>query len=76
MKEDIKRIMAAVFQVDMGSIFDDISYGNNEKWDSIHHLNLIVELESHYGVLFEPEEIQKMINIDSILSCIEQKKIR
>jgi acyl carrier protein len=75
MKEDIKRIMAAVFQADKGSISDDISYGNHEKWDSIHHLNLIVELESYFGVFFEPEEIQRMINIDNIITCIEQKKM-
>lgn len=76
MKENIIKIMAAVFQVDRGSISDDISYGNHEKWDSIHHLNLIVELESYFGVFFEPEEIQRMIDIDNIITCIEQKKMR
>jgi acyl carrier protein len=74
MKEDVKRIMAVVFSIDEGSISDDIAYGNHEKWDSIHHLNLIVELESFFGVFFEPEEIQKMINLDNIVHYVGQKK--
>jgi acyl carrier protein len=75
MKENVKKIMADVFSIDKGSIPDDISYGNHEKWDSVHHLNLIVELESHFGVIFEPEEIQAMTNIDNIVFCILQKKM-
>ena len=75
MKEDVKRIMAAVFLIDKGSVSDEIAYGTHEMWDSIHHLNLIVELELYYGVVFEPEEIQKMTNIDSIVDCIVQKKM-
>ena len=74
MREDIKKIMAVVFSVEQGSIPEDVAYGIHEKWDSIHHLNLIVELESYFGVLFEPEEIQTMTNIDRIVDCLILKK--
>jgi acyl carrier protein len=74
MKDEVKRIMADVFEVEKGSISDLIAYGNHEKWDSIHHLNLIVELESHFGMFFEPEEIQLMTNIDRIVYYIVKKK--
>jgi acyl carrier protein len=74
MRDDIKKLMASVFSVGVESIEDDIAYATHEKWDSIHHLNLIVEIESSYGVIFEPEDIQKMTNIDSIIDCIAQKK--
>ena len=74
MRDEIKRIMARVFLVEESSIHDNIAYGEYEKWDSIHHLNLIVELESYYKVLFEPEDIQVMLNIDRIVECINQKK--
>jgi acyl carrier protein len=74
MKDDIKTIMAAVFSIDKELIDDRIAYGTNDKWDSIRHLNLMVELESHYDVIFEPEDIQIMTNLDSIIDCINQKK--
>jgi len=74
MKDDIKALMAVVFSIEKDLIDDRFAYGTNEKWDSIHHLNLIVELEAHYGVIFEPEDIQIMTNIDKIIDCINQKK--
>ena len=74
MRKEIKRIMAKVFSINEGSIEDNIAYGEHEKWDSIHHLNLIVELERYYNVLFEPEDIQVMLNIDRIIDYIIQKK--
>ncbi len=74
MREEIKKIMAVVFSVEQASIPEDVAYGIHEKWDSIHHLNLIVELESYFGVLFEPEEIQTMTNIDRIVYCLTLKK--
>lgn len=74
MRDDIKKIMALVFSIDVRTIDEEIAYGTHEKWDSIHHLNLIVELESYYDVLFEPEDIQIMTNIDMIADCIAQKK--
>lgn len=74
MRDEIKKIMANVFSVDIESIEDNITYGSHEKWDSIHHLNLIVELESSYNVLFEPEDIQKMTDIDRITDCIVKTK--
>jgi acyl carrier protein len=74
MRDEIKKLMANIFSVDINSIEDNIAYGSHEKWDSIHHLNLIVELESTYNVLFEPEDIQKMTDIDRIIDCIVIKK--
>jgi len=74
MRDEIKMIMARVFSVKQESITDDIAYGINENWDSIHHLNLIVELESFYHIIFEPEEIQSMITLDKIIDCIKSKQ--
>ena len=37
-----------------------LSQQNCDKWDSLRHLNLIVELESEFGVEFDPEEISGM----------------
>ena len=34
-----------------------LSQQNCDKWDSLRHLNLIVELESEFGVAFDQEEI-------------------
>ena len=58
MEDKILKIMKSVFQTD--DIDKTSSQQNSEKWDSMNHLNLVVELEMEFGVSFEPEEIAKM----------------
>ena len=44
-----------------------LSQQNCDKWDSLRHLNLIVELESEFGVEFDPEEISGMKCFEDII---------
>ena len=71
MKERIKEIMKNVFCLD--AISDGISQQNCEQWDSMNHLNLIVELEEEFDVSFEPEEIACMKDIDTINAILKTK---
>ena len=73
MKDEIIEILAKVFKTDKDNISDDISQSDFEKWDSLQHLNLMVELEKKYNTTFEPEEIVEMINIDKIINILQKK---
>lgn len=64
----ILEIMERVFQTSGLDI--TVSQKNCEKWDSLHHLNLIVELEDEFDTEFEPEEIAEMKDFDSVRSYI------
>ncbi|MDD2299263.1 MAG: acyl carrier protein [Fermentimonas sp.] len=66
MKNKIKDIMARVFKMDASSITDDVQQQDIEAWDSLAHLNLILELESEFDVSFEPEEIGIMTSMTAI----------
>ena len=66
MKNRIKKVMASVFLEEENKISDDISQINFEKWESLQHLMLIVELESEFGVSFEPEDMLKMTSLEMI----------
>ena len=50
-----------------------ISQVNCANWDSMRHLNLIVELESEFDVEFEPEEIAEMKDYYHIKHILEEK---
>ena len=50
------------------------SQSNCEEWDSMNQLNLVVELESAFGISLEPEEIAKMIDCEHIKKIILSKK--
>jgi len=73
MKNKIKEVLAKVFMVNISEIPDNISQINFEKWDSMQHLMLIVELENSFDIYFEPEEIIIMTNIDAIEELVLKK---
>lgn len=72
MDEKILAVMSRVFQVD--GLTTDCSQQNCEKWDSLHHLNLIVELEEAFDLEFEPEEIAEMKSFAAVKKMIEEKR--
>ena len=53
---------------------ETVSQNNCEEWDSLHHLQLIVALESEFDVILEPEEISEMQDFETVLTIISQKK--
>ncbi|MDE6469242.1 MAG: acyl carrier protein [Muribaculaceae bacterium] len=71
MEQKIIDIMQRVFKVD--NVTTETSQANCEKWDSLHHLNLIVELEDAFDVEFEPEEIAEMKSFEAVKRALEQK---
>ena len=51
---------------------EDISQLNCPVWDSLNHLNLIIEIEEEFDVSFEPEEIAIMksfVIIENLLTA-------
>lgn len=72
MDEKILNIMKEVFEVD--NIDETCSQDNCDKWDSLHHLTLISELEDAFGIEFEPEEIVEMKSFNKVKTFINLKK--
>lgn len=68
MDDRILEVMRRVLETP--GLTDDASQANCEKWDSLHHLNLIVELEEEFDTEFEPEEIAEMKSFDAVKSAI------
>ena len=46
---------------------------NTENWDSLHQLNLVVELEDAFNVSLEPEEIAEMTSVANIMKVLSTK---
>jgi acyl carrier protein len=42
-----------------------------EKWDSVGHLVLVLELEKEYGLRFKPEQMEKMRSVASVVDVLE-----
>ena len=71
-KDQIKKMMIDVFEIELSLVTDEISQANTGQWDSLSHLNLIVEIEEEFDISFTPEQIGSMISLDLIME--EMKK--
>lgn len=73
MREKIKQIMSAVFDVPVEDIRENSSPDTIEKWDSLNHLNLVVSLEEEFSIRFSDEEILEMLDFQLIDLIIHEK---
>lgn len=69
MKDEVKDVFKRVLNIT--DVPDNLSQQNCENWNSLRHLNLIVELEDAFDVSFEPEDIAEMKDLDAVLKKIE-----
>ena len=71
METKILDILKKIFELEFVS--KDISQANCDKWDSMSHLNLVIELESNFDIYLEPEEIAKMKSYAEIVRVVSTK---
>ena len=72
MNDRLNEIFIEVFE--LNPIPENFKKNENDKWDSLKHLTLVVEIESSFGISFTPEEISKIESYSSALECIKEKK--
>ena len=44
-----------------------------DKWDSLHHVMLITEIEKEFDVSFEFSEMQEIYSVEDIIQLIQKK---
>ena len=71
---EIKEIMSKVLEIDISTISNTASQKDISKWDSLQHLNLIVEIEDKYDISIDPEDISVMITIEKIVEVVNKYK--
>lgn len=72
MQERISAVMAQIFNIDAGSISEQSSPEDIERWDSLRHMQLILALEDEFGVTFADEDIPEMLSPRAIKDRVEQ----
>jgi acyl carrier protein len=70
--EQLQEIFRNAFSSNV-SINSETSKENLPEWDSINHLNLIVELEDQLNFQFTPEEIESIKSVNILLDLIQKK---
>lgn len=52
-----------------------LAMGSFAAWDSMGHFNLMLLIEQHYGVRFEPEELSECRSLAQIRAALQAKGV-
>ena len=71
---EIRGIMSKVFEIDLSEISNNANQKDIMKWDSLQHLNLIVEIEDKFDISIDPEDISVMVTVEKIIEIVIKYK--
>ena len=74
MKEEIVKIIADILEVDVCDIEMDTAVGDLPEWDSMHHLQIIAELEKVYNIKFTASDLAELEDVSDLISLVEEMK--
>ncbi len=69
------KLVADVLHVDASAVNDDTSTKTLTAWNSLHHIELVIALESHYRIRLGPAEIVSLQSIRQIREMLARRGI-
>ena len=66
-------ILSQVFGVSADSIKDESSPDTVASWDSMSHINMVLALESEFGISLTPEDAMEMLSVKLIRMILAEK---
>ena len=67
--------MATVLQIPPTTVTDDLAMKDVETWDSLKHMELIVSLETTFGLELSFDEIVAMQTVSEIKRVLKQRGV-
>ena len=71
--DQVRQIVADIFDVPIEDVTADSSSQSIESWDSLAHLNLVLSLEHAFGLRFTPDEIAELISVSAIVERVQRE---
>ena len=75
-KERLREVFARALDLPAGTDCDGMEYQNEPRWDSVAHLNLIVELERVFDIVVSNDDVLKMTSFARILETLQRSETR
>ncbi|MBR0148214.1 MAG: acyl carrier protein [Lachnospiraceae bacterium] len=70
--EDVTEIFRDVFDDDELVIGDETNSADIEDWDSLEHIELVINMEKHFGLKFNIKEVNKLQNVGEMVDLIQR----
>lgn len=74
MDEELKELVAEVFNIKEKNVTPELSQDNLDNWDSMNHLKLITAVEEELDINLTMDEIEEITSIAKLISIIEGHK--
>ena len=72
---DLHEVASEALKVPVGELSDDSSPKNLKAWDSLKHIELMMAIETNYGMQFAPSEIMMINSLGSARAMLQEKGI-
>ena len=69
----LNEIFRDTFDDESIEIHDAMTAADVDEWDSLNHINLILAVESGFGVRFKTSEIGNLANVGEFLELLKRK---
>jgi acyl carrier protein len=69
----IYKVFSDTFNYPISDIKPETSPADTALWDSLGQLNLVSSLEQHFSIIFDYEELFKIVSVESIIEIIKIK---
>ena len=71
-EKKLKKIFIDILKVNSKNILN-ASQDNTKNWDSVNHMNLILEIENIFNISLSATDVVKLNNFYSIIKVINRK---
>lgn len=70
--QEFLNFIAKVMEVDPSELNEDTAYGQFEKWDSLMHMRLVMEIEDEYNIEIPIDEVPKIKTLKTFFACTKK----
>jgi acyl carrier protein len=71
--ERLARIFRDVFEDDAIELVPTLAAKDVRNWDSFNHVNLMIAIETEFGVALDPTEVHKARSVGDLVGLLQAK---
>jgi acyl carrier protein len=72
-QSQVRDILADVLDLPDLTVTEQTTAEDVEGWDSFNHINIVVALESRFGIKFHTAEVEELRNVGDLMELVEKK---
>jgi acyl carrier protein len=71
---NVQGLMADLFDVRPSEITEESTQDCIKGWDSLQHVNLMIDLENAFGIQIEEHEVSSIRSVADVIEVVEAKR--